>query len=210
MGRENSQSKPVIGLLGGIGAGKSMVAAELERLGCAVIDADRIGHDLLGEPAIQREIRRQWGDPVFTPMGQVDREALGRIVFCEPSQLECLNALLHPRIEQCIRRRIAQAQAAPEIVAIVLDAAVMLEAGWDKFCSHLVFVDAEPADRAVRVRNARGWDERLWREREKIQISLDKKREKCQYNVDNRSSEPHLHERIRQLFHRILHDADRS
>ena len=209
MGHENSQRKPVIGLLGGIGAGKSTVADELGRLGCAVIDADRIGHELLGDATVQREIRRQWGEGVFAPTGQVDREALGRIVFSDPGQLERMNALLHPRIHQQIRQEIAEAQAAPETVAIVLDAAVMLEAGWDKLCSHWVFVDAEPADRAARVRGLRGWGERLWRQREKMQISLDKKREKCQYTVDNRSSEPHLRERIRQLFRRILHDADR-
>jgi len=209
MGRQKRQSKPVIGLLGGIGAGKSTVAAELGRLGCAVIDADRIGHELLDETAVQQEIRRQWGDAVFTPGGQVDREALGRIVFSDPEQLERLNALLHPRIYQAIVREIAQAQRDQEAVAIVLDAAVMVEAGWEKLCSHLVFVEADPTERSERVRRARGWDEQLWRQREKMQISLDKKRGKCQYTLGNRSSEPHLRERIRRLFHQVLHDADR-
>jgi len=202
--------KPVIGLVGGIGAGKSTVAAELARLGCAVVDADAIGHELLVDPSIRQEIRDRWGDGVFAPDGSVDRRRLGGIVFADRGELDRLEAIMHPRIGRRLVEAIGRARSDPAVAAVVVDAAVLLEAGWDRLCTHLVYVGADEETRRRRVQAGRGWDRQKWLAREKSQISLDKKRRGCQYYVDNSSSVSRLGEHVRGIFREIVQAADRS
>jgi dephospho-CoA kinase len=202
------ESKPVLGIVGGIGAGKSTAAAELVALGCVRVDGDAIGHELLGDREVLGEIRRRWPAGVVGPDGRVDREALARRVFADPAELEALNAILHPRIRRRMARRIAAARRDPAARGIVVDAAVLLEAGWDDLCTHLVFVSAPEERRLERVSAQRGWGRRTWMQREKSQISLDKKAAKCDYTIDNCSSVSRLREQIRQLFHRICLDVN--
>jgi dephospho-CoA kinase len=192
---------PVIGLLGGIGSGKSAAAGCFAELGAAVIDADELGHQALEEPEVRQAILQRWGEGVLTA-GRVDRRRVGEIVFADASQLAFLNALTHPRIARLIARRLAAARADASVPAVVLDAAVLLEAGWDRFCTHRVFVQAPPSQRAARV-GRRGWDESAWREREKSQISLDTKAAQCQYTIDNSSSLSCLREQVHRILHKI-------
>lgn len=195
--------KPVIGLAGGIGAGKSLVADEFARLGCEVIDGDAIGHELLSLPEVCQMLRHQWGDGIFNPDGSVNRQALGRIVFDDRDALDRLNGILHPLIRRRIEERIAMADRNAAVPAIVLDAAVLFEAKWDDLCTHLVFVQAPGDSRAARVVQ-RGWDRRTWASRENSQISLDKKAARCQYSIDNSSSEFYLREQVHQLFRQLV------
>ncbi len=198
----------MIGLVGGIGAGKTTAAAELARLGCTVIDGDAIGHQLLAEPTVRRRLRERWGEGIFHRDGTVDRSRLGRIVFADARELEALSAILHPLIRRRMAETIDRVQADPAAAAAVADAAVLLEAGWDKLCTHLVFIEADPAARARRATAARGWDAAGWNAREKSQISLDKKRRKCHYAIANSSSVSHLNEQIRGIFREIIRTAE--
>ena len=200
--------KPVIGLVGGVAAGKSTVAAALRELCCVVIDADAIGHELLGEEAIRGELRGVFGDDIFSADGCVDRKALGDIVFADPGALARLNGILHPPVRAEVLRRLNRAQSHRDTPAIVLDAALLLEAGWDDLCSQLIFVEAPSTIRCSRAMKERGWDEATWKAREKSQISLDKKAARCDHIVDSSSSASYLHEQIRELFHRIVPAAD--
>jgi dephospho-CoA kinase len=202
------RGKPVIGIAGGIGAGKSTVAAELANLGCRVVDADAIGHELLGANDVRRELERRWGRRVFTPEGQVDREAVAEIVFAEPGELEALNRILHPRIRRRMEQQIDEALADPDAAGVVVDAAVLFEAGWDDLCTHRLFVAAPAPQRARRVAASRGWSRRTWQQREKRQISLDTKAARCDSTTDNSSSVSRLREQIRQLFHQWVHVAN--
>lgn len=203
MTRQPSLTKPVIGIVGGIGAGKSTVAAEFAALGCVLIDADAIGHELLDEDDVRHQVRRRWGPGVFDDDGRVRRGELAARVFADPAELDELNRILHPRIRRQLAERIDAAMAAPGAAGAVVDAAVLFEAGWDDLCSHVVFVAADDPMRLQRVRRQRGWDRQMWQEREKSQISLDKKQAECDYTLDNRPSASLLREQVRQLFHRI-------
>lgn len=201
--------KPVVGLIGGVGSGKSTVAAELVALGCAVIDADRIGHDLLADPAVQEQFRRLWGPKVFSPAGEIDRQAVGKIVFDDPAALASLNQIMHPRIRQRIIDLIDQFQGREGVPAIVLDAALLLETDWHELCSVLVYVSAPDQARQERVAQARGWDGRRWRQRENSQKALDIKAARADYIVDNSSSVSCLCEQVRSVFQRIISQANR-
>ena len=195
-----SSAKPVIGIVGGVGAGKSTAAAEMVRLGCALVDGDAIGHDLLCRPEVTGQLRRRWGDGVFLPDGAVDREGLGRIVFSDPAERRALDEILHPRIRSIMERQIAEMSRCPEVKAVVIDAAVLFEAGWDDLCTHRVFVDCPPEARARHVLVGRRWDRATWAAREKSQFSLDKKAEMCDYTFSNSSSVSHLAEQVRNFF----------
>ena len=199
---KRKQNKPVIGVVGGVGAGKSTAAAAFAALGCALIDADEFGHEALEEPGVKARLRRRWGDKVLTADGSVDRGKVAKIVFADPAELEALTRITWPRIGRKIDRAIARAQADPNVAASVLDAAVLFEAGWDARCTHVVYVDA-PDD--VRKRRARrkGLREASWRRREKSQISLDSKKRQCYAQIDNSSSVPYLREQVRQVLSRI-------
>lgn len=207
---DESEGKPVIGLLGGVGSGKSTVAAELARLGCAVVDADAIGHEVLREPDIRESVRRRWGDEVIAPDGQVDRATLAERVFDDPEEMEELNRLLHPRIRERAGKYIEGAMRDASTPAVVLDAPVLLEAGWDDLCTVCVFVDAPAEQRRHRVAADRGWDEAAWHRREKMQIPLDKKARSCQYMLENSSSVSHLRKQAHGLFQKIVGSAGRS
>ncbi|RPI64669.1 MAG: dephospho-CoA kinase [Planctomycetaceae bacterium] len=200
--------KPVIGIVGGVGAGKSTVAAQFASLGCAVIDADAIGHDLLAQPDVQRELVALWGPGVIASDGSVDRAAVAKLAFASPESVAALNAIMHWRIRRRIEEGIAAGNADANVRAIVLDAAIMIEAGWDDLCTHLVFVSAGEAERQRRVADGRGWDRLAWQSREKSQFSLDTKRKRCYFSIDNDASIFCLSEQVREILTKVIHEND--
>jgi len=120
----------IIGLTGGIGSGKSTVAAMLAERGAYVIDADRIGHEvyLPGTPGWDQVVAA-FGREVVAPDGTIDRRALGSRVFGDPEALGTLNRIVHPLIGQEIQGRIAAAPVT-EGIPLVIEAALLLDAGW--------------------------------------------------------------------------------
>ena len=206
--RPSSTTKAVVGIVGGIGAGKSSAARQFGSLGCEVIDADAIGHAMLSDEVVRDELRQRWGESIFDARGAVDRRRLGELVFEDAAELQALNEILHPRIRRRMERQIALARPNPGVRAIVLDAAVLFEAAWDDLCTHLVFVDAPGRTRAQRVACQRGWPTEKWARREKSQICLDIKAAKCDYTMDGSSSVSRLRGQARELLHKIVGDAD--
>ena len=177
----------VIGLLGGVASGKSTVARQLARLGAGVLDADRAGHEVLRLPHIIEAVRRRWGEAAFGPDRQVDRARLGRIVFADPPagppERAYLEQLTHAEIAHLLQQEGAGLEAAGVKVA-VLDAPLILEAGWDRLCNVLVFV-ATPREARLARALARGWGEKEFAAREGVQESLDSKRTRADLIIDN-------------------------
>ena len=152
------ERKKVIGLLGGIAAGKSTAAGCFARLGCAVIDADGVAHGVLDETEVKEAVVRLFGAGVVDAAGRVDRAALGRIVFADGAALARLNGLIHPRVMVEVERLIGVYQAAEEVEAIVLDVPLLAEAGRLDLCDVLVFVEADEAIRRERLRKSGKFD----------------------------------------------------
>jgi dephospho-CoA kinase len=178
--------KPVLGLVGGIGAGKSTVAGALARHGGRIVAADPLGHEALERPDILARVAEIWGERgILTPDGKVDRKKFGRIVFPSPVERSRLEHLVHPYIEQRIREEIDKAVADPAVKFVVLDAAIMLEAGWDGVCDKLIYVDAPRPVRLERVRRQRKWTDQDLANREAVQMPADKKRERADAVIDN-------------------------
>ena len=178
--------KPVLGLVGGIGAGKSTVAAALVRHGGKIVAGDPLGHEALEQADILARVTEIWGDRgILKPDGKVDRKKFGRIVFPSPVERSRLEHLVHPYIEMRIREEIDKAVADPAARFVVLDAAVMLEAGWDGVCDKLIYVDAPRPVRLERVQQQRGWTDHDLANREAVQMPPEKKKERADAVVDN-------------------------
>ncbi len=185
---EKRYPKPIIGLVGGIGAGKSAVAGELEKLGCVVIDSDKLAAAALQEPVIQAQLRQWWGEEICPANGSINRQALAAKVFANPDgsrELERLNGLIHPRVAQMRREKMLQVEHNHSVVGVVWDSPLLVESGLQYECDAIIFVKASEEIRRKRVLQTRGWNEREIRQREKFQAPLDKKMEISDYIVDN-------------------------
>lgn len=178
---------PVVGIIGGVGAGKTSVVRNVTQFRLFVIDADQIGHELLLTNDIRTRLRTAFGEEILDKAGGVVRERLAERVFGNSEEQiknrYQLNEILHPAIREEICRSL---QRAPQDVdAVILDAALLLEAGWADECDAVIFIDTPVELRRQRVGINRGWSAEELERREASQWSLVKKRQSAQYVVDN-------------------------
>lgn len=181
----DQQRKPVVGLIGAPGSGKSWVAAEFARRGARVLSGDQLGHEALRQRGIRNRVIERWGSRIVGEDGEIDRRKLGAIVFADPTERRALETLVHPWIEQRFREEIQEAATHPNVALIVLDAAVLLEAGWDRMCDRVVFVQAPREFRLRRLAEQRSWSEKEVAARENAQMSLADKVRRADFVVDN-------------------------
>jgi dephospho-CoA kinase len=175
---------PVIGIAGGIGAGKSTIAEAFESLNCHVIDSDVRAKAALDRPEISHQLVEWWGPTVLGADGRINRANVARIIFADASERKRLESIVHPIVRQDRARMIDEARQAGA-AAVIVDAPLLFEAGIDAECDAVVFVDAPYEQRLERVRASRGWDEAELARREASQIPLEEKRERCRYIVHN-------------------------
>lgn len=201
--------KPIIGILGGIGSGKSTVAAEFAKLGCKVIDADKIAHRLLDKKDVREKIIRLFGECILDLKGKIDRKKLADIVFGDAGKLASLNKIIHPLVLQRAEELIKQYQAEvgvvgePPVQAIVLDMPLLVEVGWDKRCDKLIFVDCKRQLRTNRAKKIGISDENL-KIRENFQIPLDNKVKLADNVINNNSGFPALAKQVADIFSDII------
>jgi dephospho-CoA kinase len=196
--------KPVIGLVGGIGAGKSAVAAEFERQGCLVIDSDRLGRAALDEPAVLATLQSWWGTAVVKPDGGADRSRIAEIVFTAEAERRRLESLLHPLIAARRAAIITAVEDNPAVTAIVIDSPLLLESNLDRECDSIVFVNTSDGHRLRRVQAARGWTAEELKRREARQIPLAEKRTRAEFCVDNDGSVARLRPQVADILQTIL------
>jgi len=178
----------VIGLSGGIASGKSTVARLLEANGAEVIDADRIGHEVLGPSGAAREpVLARFGPAVADPDGGIDRTKLGAIVFADPVARRDLEAISHPEIYAEIQQRLSEPRPAGTIV--VIDAPLLVETGRGQTVGMvaLVVVAATPAQQLERA-VARGTPAERATAVIAAQATLSEKMAAADYIIDNRGS----------------------
>jgi dephospho-CoA kinase len=192
--------KPIIGILGGICSGKSTVAAEFAKLGCKVIDADKIAHKLLDKKDIKERIVALFGKDVKEPGGKIDSKKLAGIVFADTDKISSLNKIIHPLVLARAEQLIEQYNRESQVKAIVLDMPLLAEVGWDKRCDKLIFVDCERQLRLNRAKKKGLLDENQLKNRENSQISLDKKVAIADNSINNNSSLAALARQVADIF----------
>lgn len=191
----------IIGVLGGIASGKSLVARLLAGDAGLVIDADHLAREVLASPEVVSELRAAFGSRVFAPDGTLDREALADLVFGSRKERARLEGFTHPRIRDRIR---AELTAALErgLSPIVLDVPLLLENearhGLARECHELVFVDAPRDQREARALQ-RGWREGELARREAVQMPLDEKRSRSDQVIHNAGSLADLERAVREI-----------
>jgi dephospho-CoA kinase len=191
----------VVGLIGGVGSGKSTIAARLsEHLRVVVLNADAAGHRALTSQYIQNQLRRRFGDGIFTPAGEVRRDRLAALVFgddaAQRQARHDLEQIVHPEIRSELKRQLEQARQQGDLDVIVIDAALLLEAGWNELCDAVVFVDTPYEQRLARIQASRGWTADELARREQSQTSLEDKRAAADFVINNSGL---IEESVRQL-----------
>jgi dephospho-CoA kinase len=168
------------GLTGGIGCGKSTVAAMMADLGCHVIYADKIAHQLIepGQPAYN-QIVREFDAEILAPNQSVDRPHLASIVFADPAKLARLNAIVHPRVLDEEDRQMRQLESADPHGVAVVEAALLIEAGFHKRLDRLVVAWCKPEQQLARITDptyGRSMTREDAQRRIASQLSLEEKR----------------------------------
>jgi dephospho-CoA kinase len=199
--------KPVIGIVGGIGTGKSFIAQLFAELHCAVIDSDAQVRLAYADPIVLETLRVWWGDEVFLPDGRVNRSAIGKRIFNDPAERKRLEGLIHPLVSQARRQEMGILAQDPGTVAFVWDTPLLFEAGLNSECDAVIFVEAPFELRLGRVAHTRGWDEAELRRRENLQWPLDRKRKISDYVLENTADAGEARSQVRAVFSRILERA---
>lgn len=196
----------MIGILGGIGSGKSSVAHSVSEFNLHIIDADKIGHALLSDLDIQSQLRTQFGDEIFANPKTIDRSRLACRVFGDSREhrdsLKQLNEILHPAIRREIHSEIDSVSR--DVDAVILDAALLLEGGWDATCDWLIFVDTPIELRQQRVQENRGWSDSELSKRESTQLSVNVKKDRADFVVDNSGAIAAAAAQMKQIFESLL------
>ena len=198
------KGKPIIGILGGIGAGKSSVAAQFVRLGCGLVDADAIVGELLGDEGTKGELREAFGDDIFGAGGIVDRQKLALEVFDDIERVKRINEIIHPAVLNRCKELISIFNQKKDVPAVVLDMPLLVEVGWEKQCDFLVFEACREENRLLRAGQRSSEAKKYLKKREKFQISLDKKENIAHYIVDNNSDESAIADQVERIFSIII------
>jgi dephospho-CoA kinase len=199
-----ADKKPVIGIIGGMCSGKSTVATEFAKLGCAVIDADEIAHEALKKQDVQKKVVRLFGKEILDAKGWVSRSALAYKVFGDPGKLEKLTGMLHPIVLSRVEELIGRYNEQGWVRAIVLDIPLLVEVGWKKRCDRIIFIDCKAPLRLERAKKTGLFEADQLKIRENLQISLDKKKRIADNIVDNNSDLSGLSKQITCIFSSIV------
>ena len=190
-----------IGLTGGIGSGKSEVADILRELGAQVIDADLVGHETYrrGEPAWDQVVEA-FGSGVVGQDGEIDRGRLGRIVFGDPGSLKRLTDIVWPRIREGLEKRITSERDNGDTKVLVVEAAVLFEAGWGRLFDEIWVVTAPEADVLERLERQRNQKPAQTRARLRAQMTNEEREQRADVTVRNDEDRAALAATVRQLW----------
>ncbi len=191
-----------VGLTGGIGCGKTTVAAMLRDLGGAVIEADPLAHEMIepGRPAYD-DVVREFGPAILGPDRRIDRNQLAEMVFADPARLARLNQIVHPRITEEIQRRLAEFEKQGQAVAIV-EAALLIETGYHQQGDRLVVVWCKPQQQWDRLR-ARGMSDEQIERRMAAQMPLEEKRRLADDLIDNSGTLEQTERQVERLARKL-------
>ncbi|MDB5349410.1 MAG: dephospho-CoA kinase [Planctomycetota bacterium] len=178
--------------------------------GAQVLEADAVGHALLDQPPTREPLIERFGEQILDFSGlpekppTIDRRKLAAIVFSDDAALKALEGLLHPRMRQTFEKAISRAARKRQATAVVLDAAVLFEAKWHDLCDVIVFVDA-PADvRLARLVASRDWTAENLATRERVQMSLDTKRGRADFVLENHDDDAALSAAVDSLWDKLV------
>ncbi|MFQ5686310.1 MAG: dephospho-CoA kinase [Candidatus Scalindua sp.] len=194
----------VIGITGGIASGKSTIAKMLGSLGASVINADIICHRLIDTKSMSQKIINRWGGHIQDKYGRIERHKLGEIVFADKKELSALNKIIHPEAIKQIKDRISKLRNKSTSVAIVLDAALLVESNLIDICDITLFVNTRKNTCKARVENSRKWPSGEIAKREKFQSSLREKREIADIVICNNLCQANTLKQVKDFWYQFI------
>lgn len=192
---------PLVGLVGGIGSGKSTVTRELaRRMKVTVLDADKAGHDALRQVGVKNALRAAFGEGIFDGAGEVVRSQLAQLVFGDEEIAQqnrrTLEAIVHPVLRADLVKQWQAARDQRLVEVVLLDAPLLLESGWKEMCDAVVFIDTPLSRRQLWTKASRGWSAEELARREASQWPLARKQDESDFRIDNSGM---LFETVQQL-----------
>ena len=189
----------VLGLTGGIGSGKSLVAQMFRELGAEVIDADQLARDVVepGQPALD-EIVEAFGRDILLPDGRLNRGRLAAAIFADPAARQRLNAITHPRIRARMDTEVAARSQRSGV--LILDIPLLYENGRAGIVEKVVVVWVDPATQLQRLTERDGLSVEDARQRIAAQMSLDDKRARADYVIDNTGSREATRRQVETIY----------
>jgi len=196
----------VLGIVGGVASGKSHVTKAFVSLGAQVIDADHIGHIVLKDPEVKKQLVQRWGNHILDPQGEVSRPEVGMLVFGDSNEAkqnrQFLESISHPRIRSEIQHQLETLRL-QRCSLVILDAALLIETELIKLCDAVLFVEVSETLRLQRALT-RGWTKEQWQAREDNQLTLAEKRATAQFVIQNDGNEPLLHQHVKQIWEALV------
>ncbi len=204
MQKENDKPLRRIGLTGGTGSGKTVVAREWERLGMIVI-ADAAAKEIVNtDSRVCRSIRKSFGDSIFSENGTLNRRLLGKMVFSDPAKLKKLNRIIHPYLVKHIRREVKRHA---ECHRVCVDMAILFELGLESLFDVIVVVTA-PLDKRIKwLKSSRGWDRKEIRDRMNNQLSEKYLLQGADIVINNDGSIRKLRTRAHEVFKNLFDEG---
>jgi dephospho-CoA kinase len=193
-----------VGLTGGLASGKSFVGAALQHLGCKLIEADKLGHEVLlpGGPA-HAAVVRQFGREILNPEGAIDRKRLALQVFADKEKLQLLNSLVHPEVRRRTDELMAQYFAEDPNAIVVVEAAIHIETGGYKRFDRLVVVVCEERQQIERAMQRDGSTREQAMARLASQMPLAEKRKYADYVIDTSGAKEDTLRQTRDVYNSL-------
>lgn len=194
-----------VGLTGGIASGKSTVSKILEELGAVIIDGDVLAREVVarGTPGLEQVVA-EFGPELLTPEGDLDRPAMGRLVFADPDARKRLEAIVHPLVFERIVE--LEAAAGPEDL-VVHDIPLLAESGRADTFDAVIVVDADPALQVERMVRERGWTRADAEARMKAQASREERLTIATHVIENDGTLEELRARVVEVFGQLQEAA---
>ena len=192
----------VIGLTGGIGTGKSEAARQLEELGALIISADQVGHEAYTvNTEAWEQVVATFGNGILLDNKEIDRRKLGGIVFSDPSQLKKLNQIMHPRMARIVSDKI-EAFRSQGVDTVVVEAALLFEAGWDSLVEEVWVTDAPEEIIIGRLRERNGLSDEEAKKRINSQMDRMERIGRSDFVINNSGNMAELGTTIKELWDR--------
>ena len=193
----------VIGLTGGISSGKSTVSQFLVELGAVIIDADKVGHEAFKpDSEAWREVVAAFGRQIITANGAIDREKLGEIVFSNSEARSQLNQIMHPRMYNLVKTRLEEYQRQGAGV-VVLEAPLLLEAGWTSLVDEVWVTTASEATVLKRLRERTGLSEKESLARIRSQLPAEKRVKHADVVINTDCSLEELKAKVKEFWQEL-------
>ncbi len=190
----------IVGVTGSFGTGKTSVAKVFASLGAKVLNADEIAHELMKPSAVCfKPVVKHFGDDVITS-GKIDRKKLARIVFNNKRALATLTSIVHPEILKELKRRIAAFKKKKNVYCVVIDAAVLIEAGWDKLVDVIIVVKANQALQIDRIKMRMRLSSCQVLKRIRAQMPIQEKVRLADLVIDNRKDFKNTKKRVKEIW----------